>query len=250
MYHDANTDNMTIYNVIAMSRYSKSDAVIVEQQYTILDNTENLNDFSDEINHISGRSAVALYSGGLDITATACKYKNSNMKVKITEIYFDWGSNASEWEIKAGHSAEKNGIIDKFIVIDIKNIMSSIFGIVGVTNVRLMDKTAKGAGEKEAESSLSYVPYRNTFFLTLAASWIENNLPDSKVDLLIGGNLTEAMGGYSDGSNAYLDVVEKTLRLGGNNPMRLRIYAPFVNKTKTWEFAKEIKIIAKPFSWF
>jgi 7-cyano-7-deazaguanine synthase in queuosine biosynthesis len=226
--------DIIVHNCVAMSRNKSTDALIDEQHYII----DGKTDISANRVPLSGlsmvKNAISLHSGGLDITASVMKYKSNHPHVKITGLYFNWGSVASKQEIEAGQRAKDNGLIEEFIVIDeAKHFMESLFKLIGTTDIRLMDENATGGLEAEAESSMSYVPYRNTFFLTLTAAWVEQNYPGEYVDIIIGGNLTEAMGGYNDGSNAYIDAIEKTLRLGGNEPFKLRVVSPFMNKTKT-----------------
>jgi 7-cyano-7-deazaguanine synthase len=221
------------FHVMSMTRVFDTDALISKEIF-IIDRQNSIAEYKNNMDYYNNRVAIALFSGGLDITSTVIQYKKDNPNIPITGIYFNWGSNASKQEIEAGYKAVENNILDEYIVFDTAaDIMKNIFQTVGVNNIRLMDSTAEGAGEAEAESSMSYVPFRNTFFLTLAAAWTESHYPNQYADILIGGNLTEAMGGYNDSSNAYLDAMENVLKLGGKTALRYAIYAPFVNKTKT-----------------
>ena len=178
------------------------------------------------------RIAYALYSGGLDITATCKMLKKEDPSVHIVGVYFDWGTQAAVGERKALEKAKEASIIDETRVIPINDLMKNWMEInQGQTTLYGSD----GAGLKEAETTRAYVPYRNTLFLTLLASIIENDKQRKNYDetlILIGANLSEGMV-YNDNSLAFIEHVEHVLNLGGKDTYFYKLYTPFVNKTKT-----------------
>jgi 7-cyano-7-deazaguanine synthase in queuosine biosynthesis len=190
--------------------------------------------------------AVALFSGGLDITCSIQKHLQKFYMVDLNEIellYFDWGTRASKQEIEAGKKFLKlyeekiinmgyNSKIFKHTIIDVKNMFKNILSGCGLTTTRLIDKNATGAGTHEAEAAISYVPFRNQFLITMAAAYLEQHNPNDFVDIIIGGNLSEGMI-YLDNSETFINNMDKTIKVGGQKSINFKVVAPYVNRTKT-----------------
>ena len=178
------------------------------------------------------RIAYALYSGGLDITATCKILKKTNPNVHIIGVYVDWGTQASVGERKAIERAKDRKIIDESRIVSAEHFMDEWMRL---NNGDTTLYNNEGEGIKEAETTRAYVPYRNTLFLTLLASMIENDNRRKEYDetlILIGANLSEGMA-YNDNSLAFIEHIEHVLNLGGKDTYFYKLYAPFVNKTKT-----------------
>ena len=190
---------------------------------------------------------LALFSGGLDITCSLQRYffdlPNKSSLDEIELLYFDWGTRASKKEIEAGLKFKKiyskklidsgwKGIKFKHTIIDVTNMFKNILSGVGLTTTRLIDNDATGAGTHEAEAAISYVPFRNQFLITMAAAYAEQHNPNDKVDIILGGNLSEGMV-YLDTSETFLNNINKTIKVGGQKSINFNVVAPYINRTKT-----------------
>jgi len=195
------------------------------------------------------RVKVILSTGGLDIT---CSTISELTDIYYGEIYtdhlvvehwyFDWGSNASEAEQKAVRNLI-NVYREKFkdspsiefkdlCVFDIKDMFKNILDVSNVKNIRIADKNAIGEGKHEAESDISYVPFRNTYLMTTAAAIAEQLYPNQWVEFIIGANLSEGMI-YLDNSSEWVSSMNKLVKVGGQKCYKYEVKAPFVNVTKT-----------------
>ena len=156
--------------------------------------------------------------------------------------YFDWGTVAAEYEINAGLKFAQNinqGKTFEYMMfnifhetIKIEPMFRSILGACKMTNTRLTDKDAVGVGDAEAEAAISYVPYRNTFLITLAAARAEQLYPNENIKFVIGANLSEGMV-YLDNSETWLTHINDLISVGGQNTINYEVIAPYVNRTKT-----------------
>jgi 7-cyano-7-deazaguanine synthase in queuosine biosynthesis len=196
---------------------------------------------------------ISLFSGGLDITCSTQnvieKYGNSSCFIKVKSIdlwYFDWGTRARDAEVQAGKDFT-DYLNDKLFpdpegeyftdyvthtVLPVKKAFKNILGICGLQGTRLTDDDATGAGSHEAESAISYVPYRNTILLTLAAARAEQLYPGENCIFVIGANLSEGMI-YLDNSEPFVTAMNTLVKLGGQKSMYFEVQAPYVNRTKT-----------------
>ena len=197
-------------------------------------------------------------------------HDNIKINIKVQLYYLDWGTRASEQEIKVVQSVIKplsvfiktncERIVAEykdnnfeyqssfefdhscgFEVFDVKPMFTNILEVVGIKNVRLTDKKASGKGLKEAEEAISYVPYRNTFMLNLVAAMMEERFPNQDNKIIIGANLTEGMV-YLDNSENYITKMNEAIKLGGQKTMYTNIVAPYMNMTKT-KMIEDIKTI-------
>ena len=185
---------------------------------------------------------IALFSGGLDITCATQKAIENirNSQNNLTEIhlwYFDWGTRASEYEKQVGKNVSARlydmfEIKTEFKSIDVKNMFTNILSACDMTGTRLIDNNAEGAGSHEAEAAISYVPYRNTFLMTLAAARAEQLYPNEHIQFVIGANLSEGMI-YLDNSETWLTQMNNLVKVGGQSCEKFEVIAPYVNRTKT-----------------
>lgn len=185
---------------------------------------------------------VALFSGGLDITCSVQKQLLENKSTDLKLWYFDWGTNAAKGEIKAGRNFAKtiktnSNFVSKDLIVEhniikIEPMFRSILSACEITSTRLIDPDATGAGSHEAEADISYVPYRNTFLITLAAARAEQLYPGKRIEFVIGANLSEGMI-YLDNSETWLRRMNSLVKVGGQRTANFSVVAPYVNRTKT-----------------
>src|SRR5262245_36693918 len=115
---------------------------------------------------ISGAKAVALLSGGLDSTTTAAIAQSQGFEVY--GLTFEYGQR-HEVEIKAAQRiAERLGLADhKICQIDLR-----VFGGSALTSNLSVPKD-RPLTEMEHGIPVTYVPARNTIFLSYALAWAE-----------------------------------------------------------------------------
>lgn len=222
--------------------------MFINQQVIFITNNEMMHEFeniwlisdflrSTEVLESPGNRVVAAFSGGLDITCSTQVLLTQNT-LSCDLVYFDWGTRARAGEIKSGKNFIKKmkkkypNIEFNHHIIKIKPFMKNILENNNIQNSRLTDESSTGAGEVEAESALSYVPYRNTFFATYLGSLCETWYPKQNVNIVFGANLSEGMV-YLDNSANWLQHINKVIKLGGQNSFNFNVVAPFVNITKT-----------------
>ncbi len=183
---------------------------------------------------------VVLSTGGLDATlSTLDILANDRNVTTMTHMYFDWGSNAAASEIKTIQKFIQifddnypDTYFPKLEVFDIKEMFKTVLKVGGIKNLRLSDKEAIGGGHNEAEEAISYVPFRNTYLMTLAATWAEQYYPNEEVCFIIGANLSEGMI-YLDNSTEWLEAMNQVVKVGGQKCKLFKVIAPFATMTKT-----------------
>ena len=172
-----------------------------------------------------GRRAVVLLSGGLDSATTlAIAVEQGFGPYALTLRY----GQRHELEVEAAcRLAEAMRVVRHVITtVDLR-----AFGGSALTGDLEVPKGGRVAADSE-DIPVTYVPARNTIFLSMALAWAEA-LQTS--DIFIGVNAVD-YSGYPDCRPEFLDAFEKLAGLGtkagveGSRPFR--IHAPLIDLTK------------------
>ena len=173
----------------------------------------------------SARKAVVLSSGGIDSTTAMAIARYEGFK--IYSLSFFYGQRHA-FELQAAQKVANAIGVTKHLVIniDLKQIGgSSLTDDIDVP---------KDRGEQEMTRGIpvTYVPARNTIFLSFALAWAEV-LKSS--DIFIGVNAID-YSGYPDCRPEYIDAFERMANLatkaGVEGAANIRIRTPLIHLTK------------------
>ena len=165
--------------------------------------------------------AVVLLSGGLDSTTTLAIAKSQGFECYA--LSFDYGQKQKSELNSATKIAKQFGAIDHKIM----NISLSDFGGSALTD----DNIDVPEFKESDEIPITYVPARNTIFLSFAMAWAE--VLDCQ-NIFIGVNALD-YSGYPDGRQAYIDAFESMANLAtkqGVEGQKLSIVTPLIDLNK------------------
>jgi len=226
---DSNTMiSQAIDNGLGMYNFWDTDVLVHTTDLYYFNNQNYTNTYNK-------RNLVVSYSGGMDITMSLIKALKTENYKNIYLIYFDYGARARDEEINALFKMEKYlnenyHVKAKAHVMEVEGLIHDISMIYN-KKIKLIDKEAQG-NENEAENTEAYVPFRNTIFVELLASFIEGNLDPNETDILLGLNLSEGMI-YLDNSEIWLHNINELIKRAGKSYYpNLNVIAPYYNKTK------------------
>ena len=185
--------------------------------------------------------AVVLLSGGVDSsTALACSLAEDR---EVYALSFDYGQRHNRELESAKRVAEHLGVAGHLLIkIDLRGIGGSAL----TSDIEVPKSAVRGlasvAGEEsdiwpaipDAQSTIpvTYVPARNTIFLSFALAWAEVLEAE---DIVIGANAVD-YSGYPDCRPAFLQAFEDTANLATKasveGKLRFRIKAPLLLLTK------------------
>ncbi len=171
-----------------------------------------------------GKTAVVLLSGGLD--STTCLAIAIDAGFEIAALTFNYGQR-HKFEIEKAKQIIDHYQINNHSLI---NIDLSQFGGSALTdNIEI----PTGRSEKDmSDIPVTYVPARNTVFLSLALAWAETL---KAFDIFIGVNALD-YSGYPDCRPEYIESFEKTANLAtkeGVSGNTFKIHTPLINMTKS-----------------
>lgn len=170
--------------------------------------------------------AVVLLSGGLD--STTCVALAKAQGFDICGLSFRYGQRHSV-ELEAAARVAVAHDIARHVVIDID--LGSVGGSA-LTSTDYIVPKGRQATEMEADIPVTYVPARNTIFLSFALAWAEVL---KSHDIFIGINALD-YSGYPDCRPDYVAAFEKMANLatreGVEGEQALKIHSPLISMTK------------------
>jgi 7-cyano-7-deazaguanine synthase len=174
---------------------------------------------------MSGKNAVVLLSGGLDSTTVLAIAKSEGYVPHA--LSFQYGQRHVAELDAARLIAEAAGVAGHVVAeIDLR-----VFG--GSALTADID-VPKGRSDEDMGSGIpiTYVPARNTIFLSFALAWAETL---GASDIFVGVNALD-YSGYPDCRPEYIEAFERMANLatkaGVEGTQRLQIHAPLMQLTK------------------
>ncbi len=171
------------------------------------------------------KKAIVLSSGGLDSTTVIAIAKSKGYK--IFSLSFSYGQRHS-FELKAAKKIAETANVEKHLVIDCN--MNEIGGSALTDDIAVPKSNASDVIADKIP--VTYVPARNTIFLSFALAWAETL---SASDIFIGVNALD-YSGYPDCRPEYIKSYETMANLatkaGIENTSKIRIHAPLIEMTK------------------
>src|ERR1700722_10852677 len=172
----------------------------------------------------AGRKAVVLLSGGLDSTTVLAIALKQGFEVHA--LSFDYGQ-VHRIELEAaGRIAKQAGVDHVVAKIDLRVFGgSALTDDIEIPKHRSLDAMGTGV-------PITYVPARNTIFLSFALAWAE--VLGAK-DIFIGVNALD-YSGYPDCRPEYIEAYERmadlATRAGVEGKKKLKIHTPLISLTK------------------
>ena len=183
----------------------------------------------------NNKKAVVLSSGGLDSTTVMAIALAEGFDV--CSLSFHYGQRHSI-ELEAAHQVAKALGAIKHLVIDID--LTPIGGSALTDNIEV--PKGRSEGEMKKEIPITYVPARNTIFLSYALAWAEV-LEAS--DIFIGVNAVD-YSGYPDCRPEYIKAYEHMANLatkaGVEGHTKMKIRTPLIRMTKAEIIKKGIEL--------
>lgn len=183
----------------------------------------------------SNKKAIVLSSGGLDSTTVMAIVRAEGHD--IYSLSFRYGQRHS-LELEAAQKVAKSLGAKEHLVIDID--MAKIGGSALTDDIEI--PKARSEKDMQKEIPVTYVPARNTIFLSYALAWAEV-LEAS--DIFVGVNALD-YSGYPDCRPEYIEAFESMANLatkaGVEGITEVKIHTPLIKMTKAEIIRKGVEL--------
>ncbi len=179
--------------------------------------------------------AVVLLSGGLDSATTLAIAKSQGFEIYALSIRY---GQRHEIELEAARRLARHFRVARHMLVDVD---LRVFGKSALTDDIDVPKRRK-VEERKGGVPVTYVPARNTIFLSLALAWAEVL---GSEDIFIGVNALD-YSGYPDCRPEYIAAYETMANLatkaGIEEKQRLKIHTPLIKMTKAQIIKKGLEL--------
>lgn len=178
--------------------------------------------------------AVVLLSGGMDSCVAAAIAQRS---FALALLHVSYGQRTEDRERRAFLDIARHFGVERTLITRLDHL-----GAIGGS--ALTDETRDAIHARRSGSSVpdTYVPFRNTHLLAMAASWAEV-LGAASVFI---GAVQEDSSGYPDCREEYYDAFNRLLRVGTRPETRLEVRTPLLHMSKE-EIVREGLRLGAPF---
>lgn len=176
------------------------------------------------------KKAVCILSGGMDSTLSSYMAKNEGHE--IIAVHFNYGQRTEHKELECFRN-----ICIELNVKQKYEINIPFFTQIGAS--ALTDSTIDvPTGGIEAGVPITYVPFRNGIFLSIATAIAEKHGAQS----LYIGVVQEDSSGYPDCTDNFIAKMEAAMNQGTKEETKLQIITPLVHMTKEQIVKKAVEL--------
>jgi len=177
--------------------------------------------------------AICLLSGGMDSCVSACIAKNSHES--LISIHISYSQRTFERELKSFNDISDYLDIKKRYLVEL-----SYFRDVGMSALTDYEIPVPENSLDTENIPVSYVPFRNANFLSVATSFAEATGAES---IYIGANQLDSSG-YPDCREEFFTLFNNLISRGTKPSTKIRIITPLINMTKSQIVEKGIELNA------
>jgi len=171
--------------------------------------------------NIINKKALCVMSGGMDSTLSAYMMKKSGYE--IIALHFNYDQRTQTKELNSFHEICSDlDVLNKYIL-DL-----DFFKQLGAS--ALTDRSIDiPTGGVEEGVPITYVPFRNGIFLSMAAAIAEKE----GAEVISIGVVEEDSSGYPDCRESYIKSMEQSINLGTKDETNIEIKMPLVHLKKS-----------------
>jgi len=182
--------------------------------------------------------AVSILSGGMD--STLASYIAKNNGYELIAVHYNYGQRTEHKELEAFRNICRELDVKEKYEINIPFFTQ--IGASALTDTSIDIPT----GGIEDGVPVTYVPFRNGIFLSIATAIAEKH----KAEALFIGVVQEDSSGYPDCTDNFIDKMQSAMNQGTKEETKLEIIAPLVHMTKEQIVNKSLELnIPLQYTW-
>ncbi len=176
------------------------------------------------------KRAVCIISGGMDSTLAAYMMKSKGYD--IIGVHFNYGQRTEKKELECFEN-----ICDRLEVIERYVLDMDFFKQLGASALT-DEKIEVPTGGIEEGIPVTYVPFRNGIFLSMAAAIAEKHAASA----IAIGVVEEDSSGYPDCREGFIEAMQRAINLGTKDETNITIEMPLVHLKKSQIVKKALEM--------
>jgi 7-cyano-7-deazaguanine synthase len=174
-------------------------------------------------------NAVVLLSGGMDSCVTAAIAVDSHGAAKVALVHAGYGQLTQVRERQAFDEIADFYGIHRRLIVRLDHFRAIGGSALTDERIAVPENSLGAAGPHGSEVPVSYVPFRNAHFLSVAVSWAEAIGANS----VYIGAVAEDSSGYPDCRPEYYRVFQQLVRVGTRPETHIEIVTPVITLSKS-----------------
>ncbi|TEY03032.1 7-cyano-7-deazaguanine synthase QueC [Campylobacter sp. US33a] len=168
------------------------------------------------------KKALCIISGGMD--STLCAYLAKKQGYEIIALHFDYNQRTQEKEKECFKQICKALKVEKSYILDVSFIANIGGNALTDKNINI----PKNELNKSDTPPITYVPFRNGIFLSIAGSLAEKENCES----IFIGVVEEDSSGYPDCTQSFIQKAQEFINEGTSKDFKTQIKTPLVHLKK------------------
>jgi 7-cyano-7-deazaguanine synthase len=175
------------------------------------------------------RKAVVLLSGGMDSCVSTAMARESHGKESIALLHAGYGQRTQVREHRAFDEIADFYRVRERLVVQLDHFRAIGGSALTDRNISVPENELGVPGPQGSTIPLTYVPFRNAHFLSVAVSWAEA----IGAGAIYIGAVAEDSSGYPDCRPEYYRVFQELIRAGTRPETQIEIVTPVIALKKS-----------------
>jgi 7-cyano-7-deazaguanine synthase len=190
--------------------------------------------------NLSATKAVVLLSGGMDSCVCVAIARERHGADSIALLHASYGQRTQERERRAFEAIADSYDVRQRLVVKLDHFRAIGGSALTDTNIAVPENELGAPGPHGGEIPVTYVPFRNAHFLSVAVSWAEA-IGAGAVYI---GAVAEDSSGYPDCRAEYYKVFQELARVGTRPETQIEIVTPVIEMKKSEIIRRGIELRA------
>jgi 7-cyano-7-deazaguanine synthase len=190
---------------------------------------------------IDGAKAVVLLSGGMDSCVCAAMAIEKHGAAKVALLHAGYGQRTQRRELQAFESIGDFYQVQRRLAVQLNHFLA--IGGSALTDEKIAVPENQSGSTPHAsgnEIPVTYVPFRNAHFLSVAVSWAEV----IGAEAIFIGAVAEDSSGYPDCRPEYYRVFQELIRAGTRPATHIEVVTPVIAMRKSAILRRGIELRA------
>jgi len=173
--------------------------------------------------------AVVLLSGGMDSCVCAALAIREHSAANVALLHASYGQRTESRELRAFREIADFYRITQRLMVRLDHFRAIGGSALTDASIAVPENELGGTGSHGSEIPVTYVPFRNAHFLSVAVSWAEA-VGASAIYI---GAVAEDSSGYPDCRPEYYRVFQELIRAGTRPETQIEIVTPVIGLKKS-----------------